>query len=232
MKVGPTGTLAQTSPGCVVDVGGWLEVDVVVAGLEVDVVVAGLEVDVLVAGLEVEVLLAAVDEVDVVVVVDVVVGGAAVQGPNSDVLLSGAVAVAVRIVPAGSDWANVTVKSACPLPSVVTASLAPTKDCPSPLPDGSQASLAKTSMRNVVFRVELRVPPTLVPPGKMPARTGKFWRPLAPVSGSPSSFGVRPSGSRSMPRPTFAKIALPAISVPDLVVSTNTAGWKNASLPL
>src|SRR5262245_59141908 len=104
MKVGPTGTLAQTSPGCVVDVGGWIEVDVVVAGLEVEVLVAGLEVDVLVVGLEVEVLLAAVDEVDVVVVVDVVVGGAAVQGANSDVLLSGPVAVAGRVGPAGGRW--------------------------------------------------------------------------------------------------------------------------------
>src|SRR5207245_3461120 len=92
--------------------------------------------------------------------------GASVHGPNSDVLPSGAVAVAVRMAPTGSAWAKVTVKLASPLASVVTMSFAPTKRRPSPKPDGSQESLAKTSMRNVVLGVELSVPSMLVPSPK------------------------------------------------------------------
>ena len=44
-------------------------------------------------------------------------------------------------------------------------------------------------------------------------RTGKFWRPFAPVSGSPGSFGVGPAPpdqleSRSMPSAPLAKMRL------------------------
>ena len=36
--------------------------------------------------------------------------------------------------------------------------------------------------------------------------TGKFCRPLGPVSGSPTSFAVTPVGARSMPSEVFEKI--------------------------
>ena len=145
-----------------------------------------------------------VSVVEVVVLVVVVVVGP-VHAESSEVLSSGAIAVALRTVPAASGWANVTVKPASPLASVITLSLAPAKVWPSPFPDGSQASLANTSTRKVVFGVELSVPSTLVPPGKSPAAsTGKFWRLLAPVSGSWTSFAFRapptPVGSPSAPR--------------------------------
>jgi hypothetical protein len=102
----------------------------------------------------------------VIVVVLVVVGGGSVQGENSDVLPSGAMAVAVITMPAGTSSFSVTVKLASPLASVVTSAFAPTNRAPSPLPDESQASFEKISTRKVVLGVESSVPEMEVPPGK------------------------------------------------------------------
>src|SRR5439155_17106651 len=190
-KVGADGTPSHAFPGRVV---------VVVGGPAVVVVVVSV--------------------VEVVVLVVVVVVGP-VHAESSEVLSSGAIAVAVRTVPAASGWAKLTVKLASPSASVMTLSLAPTKVWPSPLPEGSHASLAKTSTRKVVFGVELSVPSTLVPPGKSPAAsTGKFWRPLAPVSGSWKSFAFTPGGWRSMPSPPLAKTELLLMKKPESDDST------------
>ena len=48
--------------------------------------------------------------------------------------------------------------------------------------------------------------------------TGKFWMPFPPVSASPGSFGVTPSGDPadmlSIPTPALPKIELPRMRLP------------------
>ena len=66
-------------------------------------------------------------------------------------------------------------------------------------------------MRKAVEAVELSVAVTFVvaPFDAAELRTGKFCRLFAPVSMSPTSFGVTPAGARSMPRPLLARMLLP-----------------------
>jgi hypothetical protein len=66
-----------------------------------------------------------------------VVGACGVQSENSDVLPSGAIAVAVMTLPAGTLTSSVTVNDASPPASVVTSSFAPTNCWPSRLLEGS-----------------------------------------------------------------------------------------------
>src|SRR5262249_7833405 len=98
----------------------------------------------------------------------------------SDVLPCGSVAVAVMIGrPAGA--ANGTVKTACPLASVVTT-IDPRKSSASPAPSALEAALAKTLMRNVVSG---KLPPSQ--PWRRPSAVmtmiGKFWRLFGPWRG-------------------------------------------------
>ncbi len=111
--------------------------------------------------------------------------------------------------------------AALPAPSVVTLA-EPRKVRPSPLPAASHAGLEKNSMSKVVLAVELSVPLMAVvpPPLDAEARTGKFWRLLAPVSASPASLGVTPvpaspapptrlMPSRWLEKKELARMALP-----------------------
>ena len=66
-------------------------------------------------------------------------------------------AVAVAVVPAATEAGNVTVKVACPEPSVVTG-VEPRKVAPSPNPDGSHDGFEKNSMVNWEEGTESRVP--------------------------------------------------------------------------
>src|SRR5262245_8780140 len=127
-NVAPSGTPPQGAGSVVV----------VVRPVLVVVVVEDVEVVVVVVDWAVVVVLVVVLEVEVVVVVVVVVlGGGSVQSENSEVLPSGAIAVAVMTLPAGTFRASVTVNAASPAAVVVTAAFLPTNSCPSPVPDGS-----------------------------------------------------------------------------------------------
>ena len=93
---------------------------------------------------------------------------------NSEVFPAGSVAVAV-ITASPARTAKVTVKRERPLPSVVTRAK-PRNFCPWPKPDGSPATLAKNSIRKVVFAV-LRSVPRMVtrpPESRAEVKTGKF----------------------------------------------------------
>src|SRR5205807_10637440 len=82
---------------------------------------------------------------------------------RSEVLPFGSVAVAVMRWPAPI-WGKLTLKEALPL-ALAVALLNPRKTWPSPLPDGSIASLAKNSIRYVVLATLLRVPAMdVIPP--------------------------------------------------------------------
>ena len=69
------------------------------------------------------------------------------QAENSEVLLLGSVAVAVMIGPVTAGFGAEKLKLALQDVSVVTL-VKPRKVSPSPLPDGSQAELAKNSILN------------------------------------------------------------------------------------
>jgi hypothetical protein len=56
--------------------------------------------------------------------------------------------------------------------------------------------------------------------------TGKFWRLLAPVSPSPASFFVTPSGELSIPSRWLKKIGLARIAL--RMPSLNTPVWFHA----
>src|SRR5512144_207390 len=126
-------------------------------------------------------------------------GGAAKHAENSDVLPEGSVAVAVIQGPSAGPL-MMAAKATLPPPSVI-ASTAPSGRWPWPLPDASQTSDAKSSMRNESDARLLSVPSISVEVGDSATavRTGKFWSRFAPTSGSPASFGVTPAGPRSMP---------------------------------
>jgi hypothetical protein len=67
----------------------------------------------------------------------------------------------------------------------------------------------------VVLGKLLRVPITrVVAPRPTAESTGKFCRLLGPVSASPGSLGVTPSGARSMPRPPLSWMELPRMALP------------------
>src|SRR5436190_13144969 len=83
-------------------------------------------------------------------------GGAVTHAENSDVLFAGSVAVdVITLWPLGT--AKLTPKLALPKKSVATM-VKPMKVWPSPLPEGSQAALAKNSTRKFVIAVLLSVP--------------------------------------------------------------------------
>src|SRR5262245_48141703 len=94
---------------------------------------------------------------------------------NSDVFPDDSVAVAVTIFPTGTAPAGEKVNAAFPSPSVVTTT-APSNRAPSPNPDGSTASLLKSSIRTVVFGTLVNVPVITVPVASATAdvSTGKF----------------------------------------------------------
>jgi hypothetical protein len=129
------------------------------------------------------------------------------------------VAVPVTTCPMKTSVGTVTEKVTSPLAFVVTVAGAvlPRKTCPSPFPEVSHAAFAKNCRRNCEFGVLLSVPWIVVvpAPGVTAVMTGKFWSPLAPVSGSPgvASFGVTPSSFRSMPREPLEKIELPKMAM-------------------
>lgn len=133
----------QTASVVVVVLGRIVVLVVLVVGTGAVVEVVLLVVVLVVGGAVELVVLVVVTVVDVVVLVDVVVGGGG-QGENSDVLPSGAIAVAVMNLPADTAWKSVTVNAASPPASVVTVSSKPTNSWPSPLPEGSQASFARS----------------------------------------------------------------------------------------
>ena len=85
-------------------------------------------------------------------------GTTVTQAENCDVSpVDKRVAVAVAVVPAATEAGNVTVKVACPAPSVVNG-VDPRKVAPSPNPDGSHDGLEKNSMVNWEEGTESRVP--------------------------------------------------------------------------
>jgi hypothetical protein len=167
----------------------------------------------------------------VVVLVDVLVDVVSVllavtHCENSDVFPSGSVAVAVMATPLPIATGRAIVKSTLP-PASVVRSPEPRKTSPSPKPLPSHAVFEKSSTRNVVLAALLRLPITVVipPAPTAEARTGKFCSPFGPVSTSPASFGVTPSGGqslvavghsppRSMPRRVFGKIEFPRMAMP------------------
>ena len=114
---------------------------------------------------------------------------------NSEVLLFGSVAVAVKIVCPPGTAKGPAVKVALQLPSVGTLAK-PRNVRPSPLPEAWQATFEKNSTRNVVLAVLFSVPEivTLPPAIGAAVRTGKFWKLFGPVSASQASFAVTPSG--------------------------------------
>ncbi len=133
-------------------------------------------------------------------------GAGCAQAENSEVSFAPLVVVAVTICSAATGKTGVV---ALPSVSVVTV-VAPSNVAPSPLPDASHAVLPKYSIRNVLLGVLCRVPCT---PPDAAVRTRKFCRLLAPVSVSPASLGVTPSGPRSMPSSPFPEIALDTIAL-------------------
>src|SRR5262245_17347807 len=121
---------------------------------------------------------------------------------NSEVLPSPAVAVAVSFAVGETATGNVALQlPSQPAPGALI--VAPRKFLPSPLPEASQASLAKTSIRKEALAVLFKVPSTVTEPAVAVADviTGKFWRLLEPVSASQASLGVTPFSSMSIPRP-------------------------------
>ncbi len=63
--------------------------------------------------------------------------------------------------------------------------------------------------------------------------TGKFWRPFAPVSPSPGSFGVVPSVPSAMPRPKLSWMELARMEAPvTFSFSTNTPCPDEGDVPL
>ena len=87
---------------------------------------------------------------------------------NSDVLPPGSVAVALTNCPTPTVTSRFAVKFASPLASVDT-SMASINVLPSPNPLGSAMSLAKNSMRKVLFGVLLSEPVMVVVPLKVVA---------------------------------------------------------------
>ena len=126
---------------------------------------------------------------------------------NSEVSRFGPIAVAVMNWPCGTAVEKVTAKLAPPLSSVVTV-VEPSGVWPSPKPEGSQAVLEKNSSSNCVLGVLSSVPWMVVPLSELVAElgTGKFCKSFGPESASPGSFGVTPSGPRSIPRPPLEKM--------------------------
>ena len=101
--------------------------------------------------------------------------------------------------------------------------VSPRNVLPSPLPDESQAGLAKNWTRKALFAVLLSDPRTAVPlPLNAWVRTGKFCRRLAPVSVSQASLAETPLAPRSMPSAPFEKMALPRMRLLVAPVRTRT----------
>ena len=99
-------------------------------------------------------------------------------------------------------------KAAWPLPSTETFD-APTKNSPSPFPDGSHTFVEKCLGPEPGIpepRVRVESCDTVGDPRLSVAElmTGKFWRLLAPTSASPASFAVTESVPRLMPRLALA----------------------------
>src|SRR5207249_590686 len=195
----PTGVGVGVGVGVAVDVG--VGVGVGMAGVGVGVGVGGVGVGVGVSvGVGVGVGPGWIDET-------------AAQGENSEVLLKGSVAVALTLPrPCGpAPRLNTTENEASPLPLVVML-VVPMKRPPSMMA-GSQGlgSSWKNSSWKVVFGVLFSRPRMDMSWGITSDKTaesirGKFCSWFAPVSGSPGSFGVTPSGARSIPRPELRKI--------------------------
>ena len=87
----------------------------------------------------------------------------------------------------------------------------------------------------MLLAAELKLPMTLVPACMLTAeeRTGKFCKPLGPVSGSPASFAVMPLLYRSMPKPPLLTTLLPSsvVPVPLTTAMPEPTFWRT-SLPL
>ena len=111
------------------------------------------------------------------------------------------VAVAVTTRPIASGDASSTLKLALPEPFVVTV-VAVRNAWPSPLPDGSQDALSKSSMRNAVLDEDASVPATVVVPLKVVTA-------VSVGNVNPAEPGVTPSGARSIPRPPLSWMLLP-----------------------
>ena len=116
-----------------------------------------------------------------------------------------------------------------PLASVAAGSVS-RRMAPSPWPEGSAPPVRKHWITKSWEALLFSVPETVVVPAEeslvAEVMTGKFWRLLAPVSGSSVSLAVTPLGSsvppeRSMPRPAFWKMELertllPVAPVPEM----------------
>jgi hypothetical protein len=113
--------------------------------------------------------------------------------------------------------AAVKLKVAFPLASVVTGSSTSMAVWPSPLPEGaSHVGLVKNSRWKLRLGVLLKVPWIVVEPAKVLTKviTGKFCKLFDPVSPSPASLVVTPTGARSIPSRPLLKIELPRIELP------------------
>ena len=135
----------------------------------------------------------------------------ATHSENSEVLPSESVAVVATTSPPVTSCATVIDHDPPPEGSVVVV-VDPRKNVPSPWPLPSHEADAKISIVYCSLGSDESVPDTVVSVPSLAARSmsGKFWRPLGPVSpstGAARSFSVTPSSSRSMPSPRFSRIS-------------------------
>ena len=131
------------------------------------------------------------------------------QFENSDVLPSGAVAVAAIPWPAPiPKKPKPRLNVASPLKSVKTEVPENVGLSPSPKPLTSQVA-TKNSSSKTVFGAPSKVPSTFVvePRVSTVSMTGAFWRPFGPLSRSSSSFALGPAGSMSIPRPPLSWVS-------------------------
>lgn len=134
---------------------------------------------------------------------------------NSEVLFEGSVAVDVIIVPTATGG-RVALKLPMQDPELVIRTVDPIKVRPSPLPDGSQAALEKSSIRKLRPGLLSSVPFTTVfaPLVVAEVNTGKVAPLLEPMPAPQGRLGVTPSAFRSIPRPTFEKMELESTASP------------------
>jgi hypothetical protein len=130
-------------------------------------------------------------------------------------------AVAVSFAPTATEAGNACENVACPALLVVNG-VEPMNTAPSPYPDGSHEGLEKNSIVNWPEEEVSSVPCTVTAEPVVVAdwSTGKFCRPLPPVSPSPGSLGVMPPTppklpeKRSIPRAPQSWMELPVIVMP------------------